>query len=44
MTLEEVEQRIYDFYQWYAREAPGVKPKEHGLLGILWSKFDLLIN
>lgn len=37
LTLEEIEQRISGIYRWFAREAPGVTPKEEGELGVLWS-------
>lgn len=43
MTLEQVEQSIYETYQWFAREAPGVTPVETGTLGDLWALFDALI-
>lgn len=43
-TLEEVEQDIYNTYQWFHRENPHVKPQETGQLGALWGLFDLLIE
>ena len=40
LTLEEIEQRIYETYHMFAREAPGVAPQETGELGTLWRLFD----
>lgn len=42
MTLEQVEQAIYDKYQWWFREAPGVHPREVGTLAQLWYRADYL--
>jgi len=41
MTLEEAEQEIYAIYHYFAREAPGVTPVEHGRLANLWRFVDL---
>lgn len=41
-TLEEVEQEIYDTYQWFHQQNPHVKPQETGRLGDLWALFDLM--
>ena len=43
MTLEQVELELFNFYTWFAREAPGVTPVETGTLGDLWALFDALI-
>jgi hypothetical protein len=44
-TLAEVEQEIYDTYQWFHKNAGvNVYPQESGQLGALWSLFDLLIE
>lgn len=44
-TLAEVEQDIYDTYQWFHREGGiGVYPREEGRLGNLWALWDLLIE
>lgn len=40
LTLDEIEFRIYETYQYFAREAPGVTAQEEGDLGLLWSLFD----
>lgn len=40
LSLEEAEQEIYDTYQFFAREAPGVTPQEVGRLGELWRIVD----
>lgn len=41
MTLEDVEQQIYDLYHWFHQEAPGVSPNpDAGELGRLWRIFD----
>lgn len=40
LTLEEVEQAIYEHYQFFAREAPGVWPREEGHLANLWAVAD----
>lgn len=42
MIITEVEQAIYDLYQHFHREAPGVWPREEGRLAQLWSTFDYL--
>lgn len=39
-TLEQVEQEIYETYQWFAHEAPGVTVREEGHLGRLWAVAD----
>jgi len=36
MTLSEVEAEIAAYYRWFARQAPGVTPKEVGRLAQLW--------
>lgn len=41
-TLESAHQAIYDHYQWFAREAPGVYVQEVGHLAQLWSIVDYL--
>lgn len=40
LSLEEAEQEIYNTYQFFAREAPGVTPREVGTLGALWRIVD----
>ncbi len=40
MTLEEIEKRIYETYQFFSTVAPGVTPQESGELGALWALFD----
>jgi len=44
MTLQEVEQAIYDTYQWWHREKPGVHPREVGTLADLWRRVDYLYS
>lgn len=41
MNLEQVEQEIYETYQWFHREAPNVKPQEAGHLAQLWRYVDM---
>lgn len=43
-SLAEVEQEISDHYHWFAKNAPGVWPREEGQLGALWALFDILIE
>lgn len=44
-SLAEVEQEIYDTYQWFHKEGGvTVYPREDGQLGALWHLFDLLIE
>lgn len=43
-TLEEVEQKIHDTYQFFATVAPGVQPREEGELGVLWALFDDMVG
>ena len=43
LTLAEVEQAIYEHYQFFAREAPGVVVQEVGHLANLWAMFDEMI-
>lgn len=33
MTVEELDKEIERIYRWWAVEAPGVTPREHGYLG-----------
>lgn len=40
MDLDAVEREIYDQYQWFAREAPGVRVQESGHLADLWAVAD----
>lgn len=41
MTLEEIENRIYELYSFFHLVAPGVTPNsEAGELGALWHMFD----
>lgn len=44
MSLDLIENAIYDLYQHFHREAPGVVPVEQGQLGWLWQQFDYLIQ
>lgn len=44
MTLEDIEQQIYDYYQHFHREAPGVQALETGILHYLWKAFDNLVG
>lgn len=44
-SLAEVEQEIYDTYQWFHKEGGvTVYPREEGQLGALWALFDILIE
>lgn len=43
-TLAEVESEIQQTYFWFAKNAPGVWPREEGQLGALWALFDILIE
>lgn len=42
MKLEEVEQAIYEHYQFFHITAPGVQVQEEGRLAQLWRAFDML--
>lgn len=42
--LKDVEQAIFDHYQWFHREHPGIHPQEAGKLGQLWEAFDFLVK
>lgn len=44
MTLDEVETEIYNYYQWFAKNAPGVTAVETGELGSLWAIFDEMVD
>lgn len=44
MTLEQIEQEIYEYYQWFSKEAPLVTPSETGRLGELWGLFDRMVE
>lgn len=44
MTLEDIEQQIYEHYQHFHKEAPGVQALETGTLYYLWRAFDNLVN
>lgn len=43
-SLKQVEQAIYDHYQWFHEYYPGVQPLEYGKLGQLWEAFDYLVK
>lgn len=44
-TLEEVENELYETYQWFHKEAGvSVVPREEGQLGSLWALHDLLVE
>ena len=40
VTVEELDKEIERIYRWWAVEAPGVTPREHGYLGQLWAARD----
>ena len=40
VTVEELDKEIERVYRWWAVEAPGVTPREHGYLGQLWAARD----
>ena len=42
LTRAEAEQELYNIYQWYAREAPGVQVQEVGHVADLWAIVDSL--
>lgn len=42
LTLVETEQAIYNKYQWWHQNSPGVHPREHGVLADLWRRADYL--
>lgn len=42
MTWAETMDTIEEYYRWFAVEAPGVTPKETGVLGNLWRHADNL--
>lgn len=45
LTLEEVDQRIFDLYQFFHQADPTVKPNpEAGELGLLWRIHDDFMN
>ncbi len=44
MKLEEVEQAIYNHYQWFHNYDPCIQPLEEGELGQLWKSFDYLMK
>lgn len=43
LNWEETMDTIQEYYLWFHREAPGVTPKETGVLGDLWRHADDLI-
>lgn len=43
-SIEEVENSIREIYLFFAKEAPGVTPREEGRLGDLWELFDKMVN
>lgn len=43
-TLAQVEQEIYDTYQWFHEQNPHVYPQETGQLGALWALHDIMIE
>lgn len=43
LTLEEIENRIRDIYEFFTVTAPGVRPQETGELGALWALFDRMV-
>lgn len=44
MTLDEVEQALYDTYQFFHQVQPDVRPQETGQLGQLWAMFDEMVE
>lgn len=44
LDIAEVEQAIYDHYQFFHITAPEVTPREEGRLAQLWRAFDMLVN
>ena len=40
MTLSDIETRIYNYYQWFHANAPGVQVQEEGTLARLWALQD----
>lgn len=40
LSLAETEQKIYDHYQWFAKEAPGIEVQEAGVLAQWWAIAD----
>ena len=42
--LDVIEKQIYETYQWWAKQAPGVTPREEGRLADLWRVADDLIR
>lgn len=44
MSLEQVEQAIFDHYQFFHITAPGVVVQEEGRLAQLWRAFDMLVG
>lgn len=44
MTLEDVENEIYEIYRWGSGVFPGITLSEKGKLGELWRRFDVLVR
>jgi len=40
LSLEDVEQKIYSHYRWFAAESPGTQVQEAGILAQWWSIAD----
>lgn len=40
LSNERLESEISAVYYRFAKEAPGVTPREEGLLGLMWEEFD----
>lgn len=43
MTLEQIEQAIYEHYRFFSQVAPNVKVAEAGKLAQLWRAFDMYV-
>lgn len=43
LTLEEIENRIRDIYEFFHQVQPDVTPQETGELGALWALFDRMV-
>lgn len=44
LSDEELDGEIAYIYRWFAKAAPGVTVKEHGVLKKLWREFDIRVR
>lgn len=44
MTLEQIEQAIYEHYRFFSQVAPKTRVREEGRLAQLWRAFDMHVG